>query len=68
MRVYRIAERNIGIEALYERVHTRCAAYRVEDAPDFVVRTSREDIDRERECSLMRAAFPYVFFASIKCT
>ena len=51
MRVYRIAERNIGIEALYERVHTRCAAYRVEDAPDFVVRTSREDIDRERENS-----------------
>lgn len=51
MRVYRIAERNIGIEALYERVHTRCAAYRVEGAPDFVVRTSREDIDRERENS-----------------
>ena len=51
MRVYRMAERNIGIEALYERVHTRCAAYRVEDAPDFVVRTSREDIDRERENS-----------------
>ena len=51
MRVYRMAERNIGIEALYDRVHARCAEYRVEAAPDFVVRTVPADIDRERESS-----------------
>ena len=48
MRVYRMAERNIGIESLYERVHTRCAAYRTEGAPDFIVGTTPADIDFER--------------------
>ena len=51
MRVYRIAERNIGVESLHERVHVLCAAYRCEGAPDFVVRTDQGDIDRERERS-----------------
>ena len=51
MRVYRIAERNIGIEALHDRVYSRCAAYETVGAPDFVVRTSQADIDRERERS-----------------
>ncbi len=51
MRVYRIAERNIGIESLYERVHALCAAYRVDTDPDFVVRTVPTDIERERERS-----------------
>ena len=48
MRVYRMAEQNIGIEALHEQVHLRCAPYLVEDAPDFVVRVTQEDIDREK--------------------
>ena len=48
MRVYRMAERNIGIESLYERVHLRCAPYATQDAPDFVVRITPEDIVRER--------------------
>ena len=48
MRVYRMAERNIGIESLHDRVHARCAAYEVDAAPDFVVRTTPADIDRER--------------------
>ncbi len=51
MRVYRMAERNIGIESLYERVQLRCAAYATEGVPDFVVRIVPEDIDRERACS-----------------
>ncbi len=51
MRVYRMAERNIGIESLHERVHARCAAYRTEGQPDFVVKTTSADIDREREQS-----------------
>ncbi len=46
-----MAERNIGIESLYDRVHVRCAAYRTEGAPDFVVRITQADIDREREQS-----------------
>ena len=51
MRVYRIAERNIGVESLYERVHTRCAGYLTEGAPDFTVAIVPADIDREREAS-----------------
>lgn len=48
MRVYRMAERNIGVESLHERVHQRCAAYEVAAAPDFVVRIAPADIERER--------------------
>ena len=48
VRVYRMAERNIGVESLFERVHLRCAPYATEGAPDFVVRIAPEDIDRER--------------------
>ena len=51
MRVYRIAERNIGIESLHERVHERCAAYGTQDAPDFTVTIAQADIDREQEAS-----------------
>ena len=51
MRVYRMAERNIGIESLHEQVHARCAAYRTEAQPDFVVKTTPADIDYEREQS-----------------
>ncbi len=51
MRVYRMAERNICVESLYERVHERCAAYGVDAAPDFVVRIAPEDIDREQAYS-----------------
>ena len=48
MRVYRIAERNIGVEALHEQVYARCARYEIEGEPDFVVRIAAEDIERER--------------------
>ena len=51
MQVYRMAERNIGVESLYDDVHVRCAAYRTEGAPDFIVRITPADIDREREQS-----------------
>ena len=51
MQVYRMAERNIGVESLYDRVHTLCAAYRTEGTPDFVVRIDQSDIDRERQQS-----------------
>ncbi len=55
MRVYRMAERNIGIESLYERVHVLCAGYRTDGAPDFIVRTTQEDIDREQIKSVQEA-------------
>ena len=48
MRVYRMAELNIGVESLHERVHGRCAAYATQAAPDFVIRISPEDIEWER--------------------
>ena len=55
MRVYRMAEQNIGIVSLHERVHARCAAYRVEGEPDFTVQTCQADIDRERAKSAREA-------------
>lgn len=52
MQVYRMAERNIGIESLYDKVHRRCAPYAVEGTPDLIVRTTQADIDRERSFSI----------------
>ena len=52
MQVYRMAERNIGVESLYDKVHRRCAPYAVEGTPDLIVRTTQADIDRERALEL----------------
>ena len=49
MRVYRMAERNIGVESLHERVHVRCAPYGTDSEPDFIVRITQADIDAERD-------------------
>ena len=51
MQVYRMAERNIGVESLFDRVQRRCAPYAAEGEPDFVVRIAPQDIDRERSLS-----------------
>ncbi len=49
---YRIAELNIAVTSLYEDVHRLCADYLAPAAaPDFTVRTSRAEIDFEREKS-----------------
>ena len=45
---YRFAERVVEIDSLYSRVHTLCRDYRWQGAPDFTVRTTREDIESER--------------------
>ena len=50
--VYRLAERTIQIQSLYDAVHRLCADYRAEGAPvEFAVRTTQADIDFEREKS-----------------
>ena len=51
MRVYRIAERNIGIESLHEQVHALCSDYLTDGIPDFTVHIDQKDIDREKELS-----------------
>lgn len=48
---YRIAEKVIRVNSLYERVHDYCKAYRSEESPDFEVTISQSDIDVEREKS-----------------
>ncbi len=47
--VYRLAEKNIEISTLHERVHIQCAEYRFSGTPDFSVEITQEDIDREKE-------------------
>lgn len=50
--LYRLAERNIRVISLYGDVHRLCAEYRADDAAaDFTVKTTRADIDFEREKS-----------------
>ena len=49
MRIYRLAERNIGIESLHRQVHALWAPYQTEGEPDIIVRTTQADIDAERE-------------------
>ena len=55
MQVYRMAEINIGVTSLFDRVHRRCAAYAVTGDPDFTVSITSADIDREREQSVREA-------------
>ncbi len=47
--VYRLAEKNIEISTLHDRIHNQCAAYRTSGMPDFSVEITQEDIDRERK-------------------
>ncbi len=49
MRVYRIAEQNIGIESMYEQVQTLFSDYLVGGDPDFIVKTVPADIEHEKE-------------------
>lgn len=49
--IYRIAGRSIAIESLYPDVHAYCAAYRHAGDPDFTIRITPADIDRERDKS-----------------
>jgi len=51
---YRIAELNIEIDSLYERVHTYCAGYEAPVGaaePDFTVQITADDIEAERAFS-----------------
>ena len=48
---YRIAGRSISIESQYPDVHAYCAAYRHAGEPDFTIRITPADIDRERDKS-----------------
>ena len=54
---YKMAGKVIEIISLHEKVHDYCRDYRCDDAPDFSVSISQEDIDRERERSARNAAF-----------
>ena len=47
--IYRFAEQNVGIRALFPDVYGFCRDYRIEYIPDFVVTTTPSDIDFERE-------------------
>ena len=50
--IYRIAEFNNQITSLHDEIHHLCADYLAPDAaPDFVVQTTQNDIDFERERS-----------------
>ena len=51
-RVYRFANANVAIRAMYPDVVTLCGDYRIDGEPELVIHTSQTDIDFERECSL----------------
>ena len=46
---YRIAEINIEIVSLYDRVHALCRDYQTDGAPELAVTVTEADIARERE-------------------
>lgn len=48
---YKIADRVVEINSIYEEVQKFCADYRCSDNPDFSVTISQSDIDFEREKS-----------------
>ena len=48
---YRFAEWNVQIDSLHQEVQDYCVAYKTDAAPDFCVKTTEEEIRRERELS-----------------
>ena len=48
---YKIADRVVEINSLYERVHTLCSGYETNEPADFTVTVRSEDIIREKEKS-----------------
>lgn len=49
---YRIAERNITVDSIFEEVHRLCRAYRTSDTGvAFSLQTTQNDVDYEREKS-----------------
>lgn len=53
--IYRLAEKTIAIESLYDRVHRRFAGYRADGEPDFSVSIIPSDLDYEQERELICA-------------
>lgn len=53
--IYRLAEKTVAIESLYDCVHRRFAGYRADGAPDFSVSVSPADLDYETERELLCA-------------
>lgn len=49
--IYKIAEKIIEVNSLYEDVHEYCREYRFDGEPDFFVNISYDDIEYERERS-----------------
>ncbi len=45
---YKIADKLIRIESMFEDIHTMCADYRCDGEPELTVTTGRADIDFER--------------------
>ena len=48
---YKIADRVLDVNTLYERVHTLCHGYETDDPADFSVTITQEDIAGEKEKS-----------------
>lgn len=48
-RNYRIADRIVEINSIYDGVHAYCADYQTDQKADYSVIISQEDIDFERE-------------------
>lgn len=46
--IYRIAEKNIRIDSVFQKVHDYCIDYRTDGEPDFTVTTVQDDIELER--------------------
>lgn len=54
-RKYKIADKVIEVTSLYEKVHSYCCDYETDEAVDFSVSTSQEDIDFETQREIRTA-------------
>ena len=55
-KIYRMADKLISVDSIYEAVHEYCRDYLAEGEPDIVVGITQSDIDYERERSEKSAA------------
>ena len=55
--IYCFAGHSMEIESIFPQIHELCALYRSNGRPEYMVRTTRDDIDFERERSDAESRF-----------
>ena len=64
-KIYRIAGHNVQIKSIFEEIHMQCREYLVEEAPEYTVETTPEDILFEQKKSKDGVVYPESYLETL---